>query len=246
MQEAPGTQLPSTYNVVYGTEGIDRTTRTAVGASPREGHRDTRVPLARFRGIRHRSESDAVVSLLAALEAKDPYTHRHSIHVSVYAKILARALSLGDHEIHVVQTAALLHDIGKIGIPDEILKKPGRLTVDEFATMKQHSEIGAEILRPVGFLFRESVLVLHHHEWYDGTGYPGGLCGEAIPYGARIIQVADSIDAMISPRSYKPGRSIEHVMVELYKGRAKQFDPAVADVAADRLMQHPDLLALAV
>ncbi|MEK6644803.1 MAG: HD-GYP domain-containing protein [Planctomycetota bacterium] len=192
------------------------------------------------------AHADAIIGLLAALEARDAYTHRHSIHVSIFADAIARRCKLPMPLIRTIHVAALLHDVGKIGIPDAILLKPGRLTPDEFESMKRHSEIGAAMLRPMTFLSKETLLVLHHHEWFDGTGYPHRLADDAIPLGSRILQVADSIDAMISPRNYKPGYSVAHVIDELRKGSGRQFDPGIAKCAVTWIESHPDALAMPV
>ncbi|MBI5764710.1 MAG: HD-GYP domain-containing protein [Planctomycetes bacterium] len=189
---------------------------------------------------------DTILGFLAALEARDAYTHRHSIHVSVFADALAHRCKLAPAQIHTIHIAALLHDIGKIGIPDAILLKPGRLTSEEFEAMKKHSEIGAAMLRPIPSLSKESLLVLHHHEWFNGAGYPHRLAGNAIPIGSRILQVADSMDAMLSPRNYKPGYDITHIVDELRKGAGQQFDPIIARIAIAWLETHPDELALPV
>src|SRR5262249_49551644 len=138
-------------------------------------------------------------------------------------------------QTRIVHTAALLHDIGKVGIPDAILNKPGCLTADEFAVMKRHSEIGATILQPISSLADEATLVLHHHEWFDGNGYPGGLKGGTIPLGARIVHVADSLDAMLTPRAYRPGLDDRRVIAELERGLGRQFDPVVGHAALDWL-----------
>ena len=163
--------------------------------------------------------------------------------VETYAGIIAEHLGLADDDVEIIRTAAALHDIGKLGIPSSILTKPGPLTRDEFEVMKQHSVIGAAILQPVRFLSCLVPLVLHHHEWYDGSGYPLGLKGEDIPFGARIIQVADCIDAMASPRSYKRGFSIGKTVSELEQGSGIQFDPQVAATALDWLGERPARLA---
>lgn len=192
------------------------------------------------------AQHDTILGFLAALEARDAYTHRHSIHVSVFADALANRCQLMPAQIRTIHSAALLHDIGKIGIPDSILLKPGRLTSEEFEYMKKHSEIGAAMLRPIPSLSKESLLVLHHHEWFNGTGYPHRLAGDAIPIGSRILQVADSIDAMLSPRNYKPGYNIAHIVDELRKGAGQQFDPIIAKIAIGWLETHPGELALPI
>ncbi len=184
-------------------------------------------------------QADTILGLLAALQAKDPYTARHSTQVEIYSRCLAARLGLRSEDVHVVRIAAFLHDVGKIGIPDAILVKPGRLTPEEFTVMKSHPSIGAAIIEPIGFLEPAVPLVLHHHEWYNGRGYPCGLAGNDIPFGARIIQVADSIDAMLSPRVYKAPRTLEETIYELRNNAGKQFDPLVANVAIQWLEAEP-------
>ena len=183
---------------------------------------------------------DTVTTLVAAVEAKDPPAERHSMHVALYSDRLTRPFRLSIRENEVIRTAAVLHDIGKIGIPDAILTKPGPLTPDEWRVVKQHPVTGAAILKSAACLQRELPMVLHHHEWYDGGGYPDGLRGEEIPFGARILHVADAIDAMLSPRSYKGSYSVERVCSELLHGRGVQFDPVVADVAMAWLKRSPE------
>jgi putative nucleotidyltransferase with HDIG domain len=183
---------------------------------------------------------DTVTTLVATVEAKDPPAERHSAHVAFYADRLARPFRLSMKQNDVIRTAAVLHDIGKIGVPDAILTKPGPLSPDEWRVIKQHPLTGAAILRSAACLQREVPMVLHHHEWYEGGGYPDGLRGEEIPFGARVLQVADAIDAMLSPRTYKGSYSVDRVCSELLHGRGVQFDPVVADVAIAWLKHSPD------
>jgi len=183
---------------------------------------------------------DTVMALVASVEAKDPHTKRHSTHVSHYAGCLARELRMSGRQTEVARIAAVLHDLGKIAVPDSVLTKPGPLTADEYAVIKQHPATGAAILRFATCLRRELPLVLHHHEWYDGSGYPAGLKGDQIPFGARVLHVADSIDAMVLPRSYKKGYGLDKVVFEIKGGRGSQFDPVVADVALRWLSDNPD------
>lgn len=188
--------------------------------------------------LRH-AHLEIVMALVTAAEAKDPYSEQHSYHVAAYAERLGRLVNVPPADVEILVIASLLHDVGKIGIPDAILTKPGPLTVDEFEVVKQHPIVGEAILKPIGFLERELTLVRHHHEWYDGSGYPDGLAGDQIPLGARILQVADSIDAMVSPRSYKSSRCAEEVIPELIRCRGTQFDPVIADVAIEWLRSCP-------
>ncbi len=186
-----------------------------------------------------RAHHDGVMALITAVEAKDPHSEQHAYHVAAYAERLGNRLHLSPSKLEIVVIAALLHDIGKIGVPDAVLTKPGPLTAEEYGLVKLHSAIGETILKPVGFLEPARTLVRHHHEWYDGRGYPDGLAGDRIPLGARILQVADSIDAMVTPRSYKSGRCADEVIAELVRCRGTQFDPAIADLAIDWLRQSP-------
>jgi len=190
--------------------------------------------IRRFALVRRRlrrAHFETTLALAAAAEAKDPYMKTHSQTVATYANIIAQRMRVDAPLIAELRVAAMLHDVGKIAIPDAILTKPGPLTADEFAVVKQHPQKGMEILSHVSFLSGERALILYHHERYDGQGYPAGLQGERIPLGARILAVADSIDAMFSPRIYKSGYSVERVRSELISGAGKQFDPNVAEVA---------------
>lgn len=164
-----------------------------------------------------------------AVEAKDEYTHGHSENVMKYTVVLARRLGLPDHELELVKYAGLLHDIGKIGISETILNKTARLTEQEFEEIKKHPELGARIISDVPFLKSLVPMVLHHHEFYNGNGYPQGISGTAIPFGARILSVADAYEAMTSDRPYRKSLSQEVAVGILLEERGKQFDPQVVD-----------------
>lgn len=170
-------------------------------------------------------------SLGAAVDAKDTSTRQHSEEVSLAAHALALELGMQPLEADIIHVAAHLHDVGKIGVPDAVLLKPGPLTKKEWKLMRRHTEIGAEIIRPVKNLCECGVLemVLHHHERYDGCGYPTGLRGQDIPLGARIIAVADSISAMLQTRPYRPPMSFEEAYREILKKSGSQFDPRVVE-----------------
>ena len=174
---------------------------------------------------------DEAVSLLAGtVDARDRWTANHSRKVAEYAELIAQEMGLSPAEVSTIKTAALLHDIGKIGIPDDILRKPGELNTAEKAIIMSHPEIGANILSQAGETFRPIVpLVLHHHEWYNGRGYPQGLEGAEIPLGAAILAVADAFEAMTSQRPYRPPLSPEATWRELRKGQGTQFHPAVVE-----------------
>jgi putative nucleotidyltransferase with HDIG domain len=171
-----------------------------------------------------------VRALSEAVDAKDPYTRGHSERVGVYASRIARELNCRREFIERIYLAGLLHDIGKIGVPDAIIGKPERLSAGEYALMKNHPEIGARILEPVEFLADVVECVRHHHEWYDGSplGYPARLSAEAIPYPSRIILVADTVEAMTSDRPYRRALDFERVTGEIERFSGTQFDPLVA------------------
>jgi len=174
---------------------------------------------------------ESVRALARAVEAKDPHTHKHSEHVAHYAVGLAECLGRPNEEVESLRVAALLHDIGKIGIPDHILTKAGRLTEAEFEHIRGHPGLGAEILQSITSLAAEARVVRYHHENWNGSGYPEGLKEGEIPLGSRIINVADSMDAMLMERTYKVSYSVEEMLAELAKCAGSQFDPAVAAAA---------------
>ncbi len=216
--------------------------KTGPTAATLPGGSDSLQEVTHLRRRLREARLDTVMALVAAVEAKDPHTERHSIHVALYAGCLARELHASPGETEVIKVAAVMHDVGKIGVPDALLTKPGPLTTEEFDVIKRHPAAGAAILRSATCLRRELPLVLHHHERYDGGGYPAGLRGERIPFGARLLHVADSIDAMLLPRSYKRGYRLDEVISELELGRGTQFDPMMTDVAIRWLTSRPDQL----
>ncbi len=170
-----------------------------------------------------------IKSLALAIDAKDQYTHQHILRVQHYAVAAAKHLGLTGSELEAINTGALLHDIGKLGVPEYVLLKPGRLTDEEFAKIKQHPEIGAAILDPVEFPWPVLPVVRSHHEKWDGTGYPDGLAGEGIPRTARILAVADVYDALTSSRSYRNAWTHERACEVIKKDRGTHFDPIIAD-----------------
>lgn len=171
-----------------------------------------------------------IATLADAVEAKDPYTHGHCQMVARHALRLARRLGLAESEQSIAGHAGLLHDVGKIGISDSILNKPGALLPEERELMKVHSRLGYDMLRHVAALEPVADAVLHHHEWFDGTGYPDGLHGEAISLVARIISVADAYSAMKTRRSYKEPYTEERTRNELSRCAGTQFDPEIVTV----------------
>ena len=179
-------------------------------------------------------------ALVAAVEAKDPYTRAHSLTVAAYAEEIGKRMRLPARLIETLGAAAMLHDVGKIGVPDAILTKPGPLSDSEFNIIRRHPETALEILGHVSFLTDERPLILHHHERYDGKGYPAGLAGDRIPIGARILAIADALDTMFSPRTYKKPYPIDQVCEELATGTGRQFDPTVSDLTLRWLQEAPN------
>ncbi len=171
-----------------------------------------------------------VKSLAAAIDAKDSYTNGHSVRVAEYSREIARRAGYDDLALQKIYITGLLHDVGKIGIPDAIINKEGRLTDEEYSIIKTHPEKGAAILQSIEKVPELSIGARWHHERYDGRGYPQGLKGEDIPEEARIIAVADAYDAMSSNRSYRQKLSQEYIRGEVEKGKGTQFDPRFADI----------------
>lgn len=178
-----------------------------------------------------------IKSLAKAIEVKDPYTFGHSEMVTEYAVAVAQKMGLSEWEVRNVKYAGALHDIGKIGIPRGILNKPGKLTEEEFTEVKNHPELGESIIEPVEFLQEPRKLILHHHERFDGSGYPSGLKGEEIPLGSRILAVADSFEAMMSDRPYRKKLGLDKAIRELEGGSGSQFDPKVVEAFIEVLKE---------
>src|SRR5688572_16604884 len=168
-------------------------------------------------------------SLTSAVDAKDAYTCGHSERVALLSRHLAKTIKLTDAEVERVYMAGLLHDVGKIGVPEAVLQKPGKLTPEEFDQMKKHPEIGARILADIKQIKDIIPGVLHHHERYDGKGYPAGLAGENIPAMGRILCLADCFDAMTSNRTYRKALPLEVALTEIRRCSGTQFDPAMAE-----------------
>ncbi|MBD3271118.1 MAG: GAF domain-containing protein, partial [Elusimicrobia bacterium] len=172
---------------------------------------------------------EMVQTLARTIDAKDAYTHEHADRARYYARAVAKELSLPEQIVRHVEYAALMHDIGKIGIEKTILHKPGKLTTEEMEIIKKHPAIGNKIIAPVAFLAPVAPMVLYHQEWFNGQGYPDGLAGEEIPLGARIVAIIDAFDAMTSDRPYRKALPQEKALAELKAYAGTQFDPRVVD-----------------
>ena len=183
---------------------------------------------------------ETIGALRKTVEAKDPYTRGHSDRVSEYSVLIGKKLKLDEHTLQILRVGGLFHDIGKIGIPDNILLKDSKLSDNEYLQIQKHPSIGAHILGNVD-MFKEIIpVVLYHHERYDGRGYPKKLVGEEIPYVARICSVADTFDAMTSKRSYRDALSLDIVTSEIKKCSGTQFDPTIASAFLDILENDYD------
>jgi putative nucleotidyltransferase with HDIG domain len=172
---------------------------------------------------------DTITAFVNAIESKDRYLKGHSARVALYAVEIAQTLCVTPELMEVVRRGAMLHDLGKLSIMDTILRKPERLTPEEFTIIKSHPMVGAKILEPLRFLARETCAVRHHHERFDGGGYPDGLRGEDIPYVARVVTVADVFDAITSNRPYRTALALDEAREEISKGIGAHFDPAIVE-----------------
>ena len=174
--------------------------------------------------------SQLIQSLSDSLDLREHETAGHTRRIAVLAQHLGQMLGLDSNALESVYVAGLMHDLGKIGMPDRVLLKPEQLTDEEWAVARRHPIEGARLLEPYEHLQGVAEIVRHHHERYDGSGYPDGLKGESIPLGARIVSVVDAFDAMYFGRPYRPARSWEEVREEVYRSRGSHFDPRVATV----------------
>jgi len=177
----------------------------------------------------HHTYDSTLMALGTAFDARGTDDDGHSMRVTIYATMLACQMDIGPDVMRVIQQGAILHDIGKIGVPDDLLRKPGKLTEDEWVVMRKHPEIGLHILSGIKFLRDAALLVLHHQEKYDGSGYPSGLEGESISLSARIFAVADTLDCMTSHRPFQPATTFEAAKEEIIRVSGTQLDPKAVD-----------------
>ena len=196
--------------------------------------------LADSKELLEKSYLESIEVLRRTVEVKDVYTRGHSDRVSEYSLLIGEKLNLPPEQMKTLKIGALFHDIGKIGIPDAILLKTDKLTDDEYSEIKNHPAIGAHILSNASIFADILPIVKHHHERYDGKGYPARLAGEDIPYLARIVAVADTFDAMTSRRSYRQALDFDYTTNEIERCKGTQFDPAIADVFLEILRTNQD------
>jgi len=185
---------------------------------------------------------NTVASLILTQEAKDPYYRGHSTRVTQYSMLIARKLGLSRAELDVLERAAILHDIGKIGISDILLTKVEKLTSQEMDEIRRHVELSDSILKPLQFLKNERVFIRQHHERYDGKGYPDKLRNEEILLGSKILAISDFYDAVSSDRPYRRALSQKEILEELKKNRGIQFDPKLADLLLEIIEKEPQTL----
>ena len=179
-----------------------------------------------------------IMALANAVEARDRYTSGHTVRVTYLAELMAKEFGWDEERMFILSMGCSLHDIGKIGVPDSILNKPGFLNQREMTIMRKHTELGARIVEGIDFLRPCLPYIIAHHEWWDGSGYPSGLKDERIPREGRILAVADSFDAMVTDRPYRRSRSIEQAVQELVDFSGKQFDPAIVEIFLEALNKH--------
>ncbi len=182
---------------------------------------------------------DTLSVLTSSIDAKDSYTHGHSQRVTELSLGLGKLIPLAKEDLENLKIGGLLHDIGKIGIPEQILNKPGRLSDEEFNVIKSHPDLGVKILEKVEFLGKIVPMIKHHHERFDGRGYPNGLSGTSIPLPARIIAIADTFDAMTSHRPYRRAMEVKDALDEIRRCKGSQFDPDLADLFIDMIRTQP-------
>ncbi|MBD3245912.1 MAG: CHASE2 domain-containing protein [Candidatus Omnitrophica bacterium] len=243
LKEFKGTVLPPEHTP-HVTGGGERGSSDGLTPFFQETEQKNRALLQSIEQLKRQEQKNreaflqVITSLIAALEAKDPYTEGHSQRVAKYSLLLAEKMHLSREEEQFLRRAALLHDLGKIGIPDTILHKRGALSEEEFAQIRTHGNVGVQILKVIREFENILPLIQYHHENYDGSGYPHGLSQHLIPRGARIIAVADVFDALTTGRSYKKAFTVEETVEELRRMKGKRLDPELVEYFIEALREH--------
>ena len=215
------------------TQGSARKLRKAAETIKKQN-----VSLAQANRLLRERSTAAMESLSATVDARDSYTAGHSRRVQKLSLAIGREIGLSDAELDLLGYAALFHDIGKLGIPDSILLKPARLSLEEWGVMRRHADEGARIIERLGFLADAVPAIRHHHERWDGSGYPDGLAGEEIPLGARIIHVADALDSMLTSRIYQAPRPVEDALGELTARAPASSSARAAHARPSAILTH--------
>lgn len=229
------------YNVVWDKAALGIPLVLAIGflwiqeVGNKKVLRKTRVKFTALQSIVITSNLQTIKSLVLAEETKDHYTKGHSVRMTNYASLVAKKLGFSPERLKVLETASVLHDLGKMGLADVILHKKGPLNRNEWELVKKHPDMAVEILSPLKFLSEEKKIIKHHHERYDGKGYPDGIKGDEIPIGARILAVVDSFDAMRTNRPYRAQLQMEVVISRLKNNAGTQFDPKIVKVFLELL-----------
>lgn len=230
--------------MVIGLISLETFTKKAFSVESKEVLRFYAQMISNFYALKIKEEreqamhEETIMALVTSIEVKDIYTEGHARRVMDYSEKLSRVLNLPQIEIEKIKIAALLHDVGKIGIPNEVLNKPTSLTSEEYELVKKHPEDTKRILDKITGLSDVVTLAYMHHEHYDGSGYPQGLKGEKIPMGAHIIQLADAFDAMTSKRAYREAMPIDIAIEVLKDCSGTQFHPVVVEAAVNYYMSH--------
>jgi putative nucleotidyltransferase with HDIG domain len=234
---------PDAFVEIYGRiEQFARSlSETEHTMSRPDGNGDLKTSASSFEPL-PLSVMDTLMSLALAVDAKDQFTQGHSQKVSGYAVLIAEAIGLNGSEIEEIRLGSMLHDVGKVGILESILNKSGPLNPEEWETMKRHAEYGAKLLEPLRGTERIRKIIAHHHEFFDGSGYPDGLAGRQIPLGARIVAIADAYDTLTSERTYKKARTPEEAFLELERCGSAQFDPELVRMFVSCLRHRPNPL----
>ncbi len=210
----------------------DNIARKSLHRGRRNGHKNGQVSAEQIIENLRRLLNGTVEAIVTLCEKRDPYTASHQRRVAQLAGAIAKEMGLPEEQIEGVRITGVIHDIGKVAVPGEILSKPGKLSAEEFSIIKTHPQVAYDILRNLEFPWPVAKTILQHHERLDGSGYPNGLCGKGIILEAKILCVADVVEAMVSHRPYRPALGIERALREIRRNKGILYDPKVADACS--------------